>query len=58
MKASNLSDLLSAMGRKRILIMAPRVSTAGNPGIHAEKDQMLCVADWWSSREKLELQVN
>ena len=30
----------------------PPVRTAGNPSIHAEKDQMFCVANWWSSAFK------
>jgi hypothetical protein len=30
----------------------PPVRTAGKPSIHAEKDQMFCVVDRWSSALK------
>jgi hypothetical protein len=27
----------------------PPVRTAGNPRIYAAKQQIVCIADWWSS---------
>lgn len=31
---------------------APPVRTAGNPRIYAAKQQIVCVADWWSISDK------